>query len=246
MVTSLAHDFKGNLLQASRRLRSDVHADADWSLLAALTDVAAIAAAAEPLLETESFATQTAYDALDRPTSVTAPDTSELKPTYNEAGLLERVEARVRGAAAWTTFVDDIDYDAKGGASSASASGRRSWLVSPLGRRRVTCTAIGCAVAAREALGSSAPLPRKRQTLHHLHRVAPEDREVRVILEQPCRRLRAGLWHGSGDLRPWNGPARASSGERKAAHRGEPFASLRQISTMKISSTNGSHRLVSI
>ncbi|XXY21866.1 SpvB/TcaC N-terminal domain-containing protein [Sorangium sp. So ce216] len=114
VVTSLAHDFKGNLLQASRRLHSDVHADADWSVLAALTDVAAIAAAAEPLLETESFATQTAYDALNRPTSVTAPDTSELRPTYNEAGLLERVEARVRGAAAWTTFVDDIDYDAKG------------------------------------------------------------------------------------------------------------------------------------
>ncbi|XYI02101.1 RHS repeat domain-containing protein [Sorangium sp. So ce1128] len=114
VVTSLAYDFKGNLLQASRRLRSDVHADADWSVLAALTDVAAIAAAAEPLLEVESFATQTAYDALNRPTSVTTPDTSELRPTYNEAGLLERVEARVRGAAAWTTFVDDIDYDAKG------------------------------------------------------------------------------------------------------------------------------------
>ncbi|WP_437310895.1 RHS repeat-associated core domain-containing protein [Sorangium sp. So ce388] len=114
VVTSLAHDFKGNLLQASRRLRSDVHADADWSLLAALTDVAAIAAAAELLLEAESFATQTAYDALNRPTSVTAPDTSELRPAYNEAGLLERVEARVRGAVTWTTFVDDIDYDAKG------------------------------------------------------------------------------------------------------------------------------------
>ncbi|WP_437624402.1 polymorphic toxin type 43 domain-containing protein [Sorangium sp. So ce1151] len=114
VVTSQAYDFKGNVLQASRRLRSEVHADADWSALAALTDVAAIATAAEPLLETESFGTQTAYDALNRPTSVTAPDASEVKPTYNEAGLLERVEARVRGAVTWTTFVDDIDYDAKG------------------------------------------------------------------------------------------------------------------------------------
>ncbi|WP_437776708.1 RHS repeat domain-containing protein [Sorangium sp. So ce1097] len=114
VVTSQAYDFKGNVLQASRRLRSDVHADADWSALAGLTDVSAIATAADPLLETESFGTQTAYDALNRPTSVTAPDASEVKPTYNEAGLLERVEARIRGAAAWTTFVDDIDYDAKG------------------------------------------------------------------------------------------------------------------------------------
>ncbi|WP_437606631.1 hypothetical protein WMF20_37545 [Sorangium sp. So ce834] len=114
VVTSQAYDFKGNVLQASRRLRSDVHADADWSALAGLTDVSAIATAAEPLLEIESFETQTAYDALNRPTSVTAPDASEVKPTYNEAGLLERVEARIRGAVAWTTFVDDIDYDAKG------------------------------------------------------------------------------------------------------------------------------------
>ncbi|WP_437913154.1 SpvB/TcaC N-terminal domain-containing protein [Sorangium sp. So ce302] len=120
VVTSQAYDFKGNLLQASRRLRSDVHADADWSVLSALTDVAAIATAADPLLETESFGTQTAYDALNRPTSLTAPDgltasdASEVKPTYNEAGLLERVEARIRGAVAWTTFVENIDYDAKG------------------------------------------------------------------------------------------------------------------------------------
>ncbi|AUX48443.1 toxin [Sorangium cellulosum] len=112
VVTSQAYDFKGNLLQASRRLRSEVHAGADWSALAALTDVTAIAAAAAPLLEAESFDTQTAYDALNRPTSLTAPDGSEIEPTYNEAGLLEHVEVYVRGA--WTTFVDNIDYDAKG------------------------------------------------------------------------------------------------------------------------------------
>ncbi|WP_437793354.1 RHS repeat domain-containing protein [Sorangium sp. So ce693] len=120
VVTSQAYDFKGNVLEASRRLRSNVHADADWAVLSALTDVSAIATAAEPLLETESFGTQTAYDALNRRTSLTAPDgltasdASEIKPTYNEAGLLERVEARIRGAVAWTTFVDNIDYDAKG------------------------------------------------------------------------------------------------------------------------------------
>ncbi|MGK3997606.1 RHS repeat-associated core domain-containing protein [Sorangium sp. So ce1024] len=114
VVTSQAYDFKGNLLQASRRLRSEVHAGADWSVLSAPTDVSAIAAAADPLLEAESFETQTEYDALNRPTSLNAPDASEIKPTYNEAGLLERVEVRIRGAAGWTTFVDNIDYDAKG------------------------------------------------------------------------------------------------------------------------------------
>ncbi|WP_441291587.1 SpvB/TcaC N-terminal domain-containing protein [Sorangium sp. KYC3313] len=114
VVTSQTYDFKGNLLQASRRLRSEVHAGADWSVLSALTDVSAIAAAADPLLEAESFEMQTEYDALNRPTSQIAPDASEIKPTYNEAGLLERIEVWIPGAATWTTFVDNIDYDAKG------------------------------------------------------------------------------------------------------------------------------------
>ncbi|WP_437314746.1 hypothetical protein [Sorangium sp. So ce385] len=105
--------------------RSDVHAEADGSVLAGLTDVSAIAAAAEPLGEAESFGTQTAYHALNRPTSVTAPDASEVKPTCDEAGLPERVEARVRGAVAWTTFVDDTDDDAKGQRHVMNASERR-------------------------------------------------------------------------------------------------------------------------
>ncbi len=114
VVTSGAYDFKGNLLGGSRRLTADYHAVPDWSPLAGLTDIAAIATAAEALLEAEAFTSATAYDALNRPTSMTAPDASEMRPTYNEAGLLEKVEARVRGAATWTTFVDDIDYDARG------------------------------------------------------------------------------------------------------------------------------------
>jgi RHS repeat-associated protein len=114
VVTSGAYDFKGNLLHGSRRLAADYHAVPEWSPIAGLTDVAAIVNAAEALLEAEVFTSATAYDALNRPTRTTAPDASEIRPTYNQAGLLEKVEARVRGAAAWTTFVDDIDYDAKG------------------------------------------------------------------------------------------------------------------------------------
>ena len=114
VVTSGSYDFKGNLCTGTRRLATDYHSVPDWSDLAGLTDMAAIATAAEALLETEVFSSATAYDALNRPTSMTAPDSSEIRPTYNEAGLLEKVEARVRGAATWTTLVDDIDYDAKG------------------------------------------------------------------------------------------------------------------------------------
>ncbi len=52
-------------------------------------------------------------DALNRIASATEPDLTEIKPRYNQRGLLDKVEARVRNAATWTTFVGDIQYDAK-------------------------------------------------------------------------------------------------------------------------------------
>ncbi|MFO0761901.1 MAG: RHS repeat-associated core domain-containing protein [Byssovorax sp.] len=86
----------------------------EWSALVRLTDLGDIEDAAESLLEAETFTTATAYDALNRPVSATTPDASEVRPTYNEAGLLEKVDVRIRGAVDWTSFVDDIDYGAKG------------------------------------------------------------------------------------------------------------------------------------
>ena len=35
----------------------------------------------------------------------------------NEANLLEQMQVRLRGAAGWTSFVADIDYNAKGSGS---------------------------------------------------------------------------------------------------------------------------------
>ena len=53
------------------------------------------------------------------PTELTAPDNSVIRPDYNEANLLERVDANLRGVQQdgepiWTAFVTDIGYDAKG------------------------------------------------------------------------------------------------------------------------------------
>jgi RHS repeat-associated protein len=111
---SVSFDFKGNLLESQRRLATEYHSQVDWSALATITTVADIVAAAEDLLEDEVFPSHTAYDALNRPVSMTTPDSSEIRPGYNEAGLLERVDVRVRDAADWTVFVKNIDYDAKG------------------------------------------------------------------------------------------------------------------------------------
>ncbi|HLF25359.1 MAG TPA: SpvB/TcaC N-terminal domain-containing protein [Anaerolineae bacterium] len=114
VATSDEYDFKGNLLRSRRQLAIAYRATVDWSPLFSLTDVADIAAGSAPLLESETFTQSTAYDALNRPISLIAPDASEIRPTYNEANLLEQVAARLRGAATWTPFVADIDYNAKG------------------------------------------------------------------------------------------------------------------------------------
>lgn len=113
-ATSGQYDFKGNLLSSSRQLAVTYKQTPDWSPLAGLTNATAIATAAASLLEAETFTTSMAYDALNRVTSQTTPDASELRPTYNESNLLARVDARLRGATTWTPFVANVDYDAKG------------------------------------------------------------------------------------------------------------------------------------
>ena len=45
------------------------------------------------------FTSSTQYDALNRPVALTTPDGSVVRPTYNEANLLERVDVNLRGAA---------------------------------------------------------------------------------------------------------------------------------------------------
>ncbi|MDH5496076.1 MAG: hypothetical protein OEY12_01355 [Nitrospira sp.] len=100
VVSSDAYDFKGNLLRGSRQLAADYKGVPDWSGAVAL--------------EPQVFSSSTTYDALNRPISLISPDSSEIQPTYNEANLLEKVQAQLRGAAEWTSFVEDIDYNAKG------------------------------------------------------------------------------------------------------------------------------------
>jgi RHS repeat-associated protein len=108
VVTSDKYDFKGNLLNSQRQFAGNYKTVLDWSSTAATVP-----------LEDEIFTSSTRYDALNRPVEATAPHTPDMKtsilrPTYNEANLLERVEVNLLGATIATTFVSDIDYDAKG------------------------------------------------------------------------------------------------------------------------------------
>ena len=65
-------------------------------------------------LEPPEYASATSYDALNRPVGMTTPDGSVQLPSYNPASQLDRIDARLRGAAEVTTFIDRLDYNARG------------------------------------------------------------------------------------------------------------------------------------
>ncbi len=104
-ATNEAFDFKGNLLRGRRDLARAYDATLDWS--------------ADVELESPPYVTRNSFDALNRTTEMIAPDDSRVRPGYNEAHLLERLEVNLRGEECdgrpvWTPFVTNIDYDAKG------------------------------------------------------------------------------------------------------------------------------------
>ncbi|NDU72381.1 toxin [Actinomadura sp. DSM 109109] len=123
VLVSEAYDFKGNLLRGTRRLLSDHRSEADWP------DGAD--PATETLLETEAFTRATLYDALNRPVQEVAPHSnrpgatvSATRPGYNEAGLLERLDAWLDQAdepsapldpgSATQHVIGNVDYNARG------------------------------------------------------------------------------------------------------------------------------------
>jgi YD repeat-containing protein len=116
VVTHERFDFAGNLRRQSRRLARGFEVTQDWAALdgAVPPTIEGIAAAAEPALEAETFVVENEYDALGRVIASTTPDQSVTLSAYNEAGLLESVAVRLRGAATPTSFVSDLDYNARG------------------------------------------------------------------------------------------------------------------------------------
>ena len=117
ITTSERYDFKGNPLRSTQQLAQDYKTPPDWSK--------------NPALETESFLSTTSFDALNRPIQLVAPHSNQagarinvLQPGYNEANLLERIDAWLGQAAEPSGLMDsasadlhavtNLDYDAKG------------------------------------------------------------------------------------------------------------------------------------
>jgi RHS repeat-associated protein len=99
VVTNIGFDFKGNLLSSQRQFLQNYSAytqTIDWS--------------SPPALD-ETYVTSTSYDALNRPTSITTPDTSVTTPTYDQTKLLQAVSKTMAGNT--TSVVTNITYNPK-------------------------------------------------------------------------------------------------------------------------------------
>jgi RHS repeat-associated protein len=100
VVTNVSYDFKGNLQESRRDLLPNYKQAVNWDQ--------------NPTADDGTFTSRTTFDALNRPLTVTTPDGSVYRPTFNEANLLDKVGVNLRGAVAVTPFVTNIDYNAKG------------------------------------------------------------------------------------------------------------------------------------
>lgn len=119
------YDFKGNLLEKSRRVISDTELfaslnppPANWDIEVFRVDWqppdgTSLLTHAAALLDTTVYTTSMAYDALNRVTTMQYPADvggarQQLRPHYNRAGSLESVKLNSE------TYVEHIAYNAKG------------------------------------------------------------------------------------------------------------------------------------
>ncbi|MCK6695863.1 MAG: hypothetical protein L6Q97_27645, partial [Thermoanaerobaculia bacterium] len=119
LLTFENHDFKGNILEKVRQVISDAAilkvfeqgASRNWQVQAFRVDWQL--ANANALLDLTEYRTSTTYDGLNRMKMLRYPQDvdslrKELRPHYNRAGALERVELD------GVVYVDHIAYNAKG------------------------------------------------------------------------------------------------------------------------------------
>jgi RHS repeat-associated protein len=148
------YDFKGNLQESARqfaRLAPATQPAAfydttpDWTPITDLDDsptldLAALDNLSAPLLvAADRFTTLGRFDALNRPVQVVTPHSaagrpSVIQPTYNEAGLLERMDVWLRRAAAPAALLDlttadvpavtGVEYNARGQRTSITLGNR--------------------------------------------------------------------------------------------------------------------------
>ena len=100
ITTMEDYSFKGNLLGSKRQL------------VAQFKDINDVSG--DMALENTIYTNKSSYDALNRQISATAPDGSLTRYVFNITGQMQQLSTRLKNAAIETTFVKEIEYDARG------------------------------------------------------------------------------------------------------------------------------------
>lgn len=114
LIKNSSFDFKANPLTNERQLATTYQTSPDWISLDGYTSIANLLTSASSLLESEVFNMSMAFDAQNRPTSMTKPDNSEILPGYDDGGRLVTLDAKLRGQSTTTAFVTALTYNERG------------------------------------------------------------------------------------------------------------------------------------
>lgn len=108
VITNPKYSLQGDLLETNRQLTQNYQDYIDWSENP--EDVE---------LETESYTSQVALNAIQQVISETTPDVTVTRKSYNRQGLLETVSVTYKDGTE-QGIIDEITYDAKGQRESIS------------------------------------------------------------------------------------------------------------------------------
>ena len=108
VLTSVAYDFKGNLLESQRRYAVEYRNILDLSQNIQLQTTNLM------------LTSKKTYDALNRPTTSLTPDKSITTFVYDKSGFLIRVNVQAATLTVPSPFIKNYSYDAKGQTVSAS------------------------------------------------------------------------------------------------------------------------------
>lgn len=101
VVSSELYDFKGNILSSQRQFAVEYKKVIDWA--APVVD-----------LDNKRLTQSMRYDAANRKIAETTADNSTLHYSYNEIGLMQKIEVQHPGCAEKVVYLKDVEYNARG------------------------------------------------------------------------------------------------------------------------------------
>ena len=104
LIQTAEYDFKGNIKRTFKELALEYTKAFSW-------DVADRSTLLDP---TRLYRSSFRFDASNKPVQLVTPDGSTVSPAYNDSNYLNSLQAFVQSRATTVSFVQQIDYNAKG------------------------------------------------------------------------------------------------------------------------------------